>query len=84
LIDPAIANENDSHYTAVMSIPASPSCPSPRFASGADKATAAAVEARPRLNSDSWFKQHSVIEIDHRGTTYQLRCTSLGKLLLTK
>jgi hemin uptake protein HemP len=36
------------------------------------------------LSSESWFAQTSVVEIDHRGTTYRLRCTSQGKLLLTK
>ncbi len=39
---------------------------------------------QPRIDSRAWFAQHRVIEIDHHGTIYRLRCTSQGKLILTK
>jgi hemin uptake protein HemP len=43
------------------------------------------VEATtPRIDSRTWFAHHRVIEIDHHGTIYRLRCTSQGKLILTK
>lgn len=38
----------------------------------------------PRLFSEQLFGPRSEIEIEHRGSVYRLRITSLGKLILTK
>jgi hemin uptake protein HemP len=43
-----------------------------------------ATGAEPRIDSRAWFAHHRVIEIDHHGTIYRLRCTAQGKLILTK
>lgn len=40
--------------------------------------------AEPRIDSRTWFADRRVIEIDHHGTIYRLRCTAQGKLILTK
>lgn len=49
----------------------------------------AAVEAAPpspvkAVSSESLFGGSCEVHIDHRGTLYRLRQTSLGKLILTK
>jgi hemin uptake protein HemP len=36
------------------------------------------------ISSDKLFEGAQELHIDHRGTTYRLRRTSLGKLILTK
>jgi hemin uptake protein HemP len=38
----------------------------------------------PRYTSESLFAGAAEILIEHRGTQYRLRRTSLGKLILTK
>lgn len=38
----------------------------------------------PRISSEVLFAGSNEIEIDHKGTPYRLRQTSLGKLILTK
>jgi len=43
-----------------------------------------AVSARTRVASTDILRGHAEVEIDHRGTLYRLRVTSLGKLILTK
>ena len=40
--------------------------------------------SEPRIDSRAWFDHRRVIEIDHHGTIYRLRCTAQGKLILTK
>jgi len=47
-------------------------------------APTAATEPRPRVASTDILHGSSEVEIDHRGTLYRLRVTSLGKLILTK
>jgi hemin uptake protein HemP len=48
-------------------------------------AAAPAVSApRPRVASTDILRGNAEVEIDHRGTLYRLRVTSLGKLILTK
>lgn len=37
-----------------------------------------------RVNSKQLFGRAEEVEIDHNGTPYRLRQTSLGKLILTK
>jgi hemin uptake protein HemP len=39
---------------------------------------------RPRVASQDILRGNAEVEIDHRGTLYRLRVTSLGKLILTK
>ena len=39
---------------------------------------------RPRVPSTDILRGNAEVEIDHRGTLYRLRVTSLGKLILTK
>ena len=39
---------------------------------------------RPRVASTEILRGSPEVEIDHRGTLYRLRVTSLGKLILTK
>ena len=39
---------------------------------------------RPRVPSTDILRGSAEVEIDHRGTLYRLRVTSLGKLILTK
>ena len=40
--------------------------------------------ARRRLDSRQLFQDGQEIDIDHAGSVYRLRITSLGKLILTK
>ncbi|MCW5661618.1 MAG: hemin uptake protein HemP [Burkholderiaceae bacterium] len=40
--------------------------------------------SRPRVASTDILRGNAEVEIDHRGTLYRLRVTSLGKLILTK
>ncbi len=40
--------------------------------------------ARPRYISAQLFGEHTEVEIQHGESTYRLRLTSLGKLILTK
>lgn len=47
-------------------------------------ASPAAPGARARLPSNDILRGSAEVEIDHRGTLYRLRVTSLGKLILTK
>jgi hemin uptake protein HemP len=47
-------------------------------------ASRAGTCAEPRIDTRTWFAHHRVIEIDHHGTIYRLRCTAQGKLILTK
>ena len=44
----------------------------------------AAPGTRPRVPSNDILRGSAEVEIDHRGTLYRLRVTSLGKLILTK
>ena len=41
-------------------------------------------EARCRYISEQLFGEHTEVEIQHGASTYRLRLTSLGKLILTK
>jgi hemin uptake protein HemP len=41
-------------------------------------------EVALRLSSQAILCGRREIEIEHRGMVYRLRCTSLGKLILTK
>ena len=43
-----------------------------------------ATGPRPRVPSNDILRGNPEVEIDHRGTLYRLRVTSLGKLILTK
>lgn len=43
-----------------------------------------ATGTRPRVPSHDILRGSAEVEIDHRGTLYRLRVTSLGKLILTK
>ncbi len=45
---------------------------------------ASAVAAPLRLHSRDILQGHQEIEIEHQGMVYRLRCTSMGKLILTK
>jgi hemin uptake protein HemP len=47
-------------------------------------AASPAGSARPRVASTDILRGNAEVEIDHRGTLYRLRVTSLGKLILTK
>ena len=47
-------------------------------------ASPAAPVPRPRVPSNDILRGNAEVEIDHRGTLYRLRVTSLGKLILTK
>jgi hemin uptake protein HemP len=47
-------------------------------------ASTAAAVPRPRVASNDILRGSPEVEIDHRGTLYRLRVTSLGKLILTK
>lgn len=55
---------------------------------GPDESTrpvaSAAAGPRPRVASTDILRGNAEVEIDHRGTLYRLRVTSLGKLILTK
>lgn len=42
------------------------------------------IVPRPRVPSTDILRGNAEVEIDHRGTLYRLRVTSLGKLILTK
>jgi hemin uptake protein HemP len=44
----------------------------------------AVATPRPRVVSNDILRGNPEVEIDHRGTLYRLRVTSLGKLILTK
>jgi hemin uptake protein HemP len=37
-----------------------------------------------RISSDEILRGQREVEVEHRGMVYRLRCTSLGKLILTK
>jgi hemin uptake protein HemP len=61
----------------------------PHATPGADDALRAAsahaaITPRPRVASNDILRGSAEVEIDHRGTLYRLRVTSLGKLILTK
>lgn len=63
----------------------STSRPAPLTSSSAPERDAARAASEPRrLDSDALFAGADEIVIDHRGTVYRLRRTSLGKLILTK
>jgi len=62
-----------------LGAPAGPAEPSMRIA-----ASPAAPGARARVPSNDILRGSAEVEIDHRGTLYRLRVTSLGKLILTK
>jgi hemin uptake protein HemP len=47
-------------------------------------ASPAVSAPRPRVASTDILRGSAEVEIDHRGTLYRLRVTSLGKLILTK
>lgn len=47
-------------------------------------ASPAGSSPRPRVPSTDILRGSAEVEIDHRGTLYRLRVTSLGKLILTK
>jgi hemin uptake protein HemP len=47
-------------------------------------AASPATAVRPRVASNDILRGSAEVEIDHRGTLYRLRVTSLGKLILTK
>lgn len=49
-----------------------------------DAASPVAPATRPRVPSHDILRGSAEVEIDHRGTLYRLRVTSLGKLILTK
>lgn len=42
------------------------------------------IAPRPRVASTDILHGNAEVEIEHRGTLYRLRVTSLGKLILTK
>jgi hemin uptake protein HemP len=53
--------------------------------SGGTAADASVVEQRiSRMSSRSLFAGAQEVEIEHNGSVYRLRQTSLGKLILTK
>lgn len=67
-----------------MSSPPSRPAPTPLTE---DAPPARSVEVRTAarvIGSDNLFDGAQELQIDHRGTTYRLRRTSLGKLILTK
>jgi hemin uptake protein HemP len=37
-----------------------------------------------RVSSKDILQGHKEVEIEHNGVLYRIRCTSLGKLILTK
>ncbi|MBC3875913.1 hemin uptake protein HemP [Undibacterium flavidum] len=37
-----------------------------------------------RISSKDILRGHKEVEIEHNGVLYRFRCTSLGKLILTK
>ncbi|MFT3819408.1 MAG: hemin uptake protein HemP [Rubrivivax sp.] len=45
---------------------------------------AGAAAGSPRWQTEQLFGPRSEVEIEHRGSIYRLRITSLGKLILTK
>lgn len=64
-----------------------PASPGPHTAStGPDDTmrSASPIAPRPRVASTDILRGNAEVEIDHRGTLYRLRVTSLGKLILTK
>lgn len=65
--------------TGTRGSPAGPDEQSMRLA-----ASPAAPGPRPRVPSTDILRGNAEVEIDHRGTLYRLRVTSLGKLILTK
>ncbi len=68
-------------YTAPMAQPPEPPHPAlPAHVAGAPNRTATVRAVR----SEALFDGSSEVQIDHRGTLYRLRLTSLGKLILTK
>jgi hemin uptake protein HemP len=73
-------------YDTVCGMPTPPSRHEP--AAPTDEACAARrVEARTAtraVNSEQLFNGAHELHIEHRGTTYRLRRTLLGKLILTK
>ncbi len=48
------------------------------------RAAAPAPASPLRLHSEQLFAGASEVLIEHRGATYRLKLTSLGKLILTK
>jgi hemin uptake protein HemP len=50
----------------------------------ADAAASVATPVEVRLSSDDLFRNTNLVFIDHDGTTYSLRKTKNGKLILTK
>jgi hemin uptake protein HemP len=68
-----------------MRLPAGPnSAPPVSDESMRTVASAAVAAPRPRVASNDILRGSAEVEIDHRGTLYRLRVTSLGKLILTK
>jgi hemin uptake protein HemP len=67
-----------------MRLPAGPHAASPAPDEPMRTVAPAAVAARPRVASNDILRGNAEVEIDHRGTLYRLRVTSLGKLILTK
>lgn len=52
--------------------------------SAVDLATPSSEAATLRLSSQTILRGCREVEIEHHGMVYRLRCTSLGKLILTK
>lgn len=61
--------------------PAEPARPALPARAAADANRPAPVRA---VRSEALFDGSSEVQIDHHGTLYRLRLTSLGKLILTK
>jgi hemin uptake protein HemP len=56
----------------------------PPVAPAPPRQAGAAAAGSPRWQTEQLFGPRSEVEIEHRGSIYRLRITSLGKLILTK
>ena len=70
----------NSHHTTVGNSDSAAGVPLPKPI----RAEHASVQGVMQVSSQTIFSGAQEVEIDHNGTLYRLRQTSLGKLILTK
>ena len=65
-------------------VPPTPSQAGPAAEPGTLAARATGAAPVPRISSDTLLAGATELHIEHRGSLYRLKQTSLGKLILTK
>lgn len=71
------------HHTHTEALQAA-ALDSARVVAGSPRVEAASIAPRRRISSQALLGNEREIEIEHAGSLYRLRVTSLGKLILTK